>query len=89
LPALAPIIFERLPKISFLYSERFCGFFFFGGHAHFLGKRKKKRKEKAKSGFDVGGCRKKKGWHLPLKSLSLAWVSKSYYRLPKYGHKQK
>lgn len=53
------------------------------------GKKEKKRKEKAKSGFDVGGCRKKKGWHLPLKSLSLAWVSKSYYRLPKYGHKQK
>jgi hypothetical protein len=48
------------------------------------GEKKKKRKEKAKSGFDVGGCRKKKGWHLPLKSLS-----KSYYRLPKYGHKQK
>jgi hypothetical protein len=48
LPALAPIIFERLPKISFLYSERFCGFFFFfvGAHAHFLGKRKKKIKEK-------------------------------------------
>jgi len=46
----------------------FVGFFFWSS-CSFLGKKKKenKRKEKAKSGFDVGGCRKKKGWHLPLK----------------------
>ena len=88
---LLQLFLRGYQKFLFYIVKGFVGFFFFffGGHAHFLGKRKKKRKEKAKSGFDVGGCRKKKGWHLPLKSLSLAWVSKSYYRLPKYGHKQK